>query len=465
MTRPSARFLFAAGLLLGSCRYEPIAPSGPPSTARGDGGGDRMVAPDTGAGDAQPSGGDGAPAGSGDAGAGGEAAPSCGTSCSAEMSDGCCPGGCTAANDTDCAPRCGNGALEAGEQCDPPGSCPTACPNRACTRYRLEGSAAACNAICVESSQETACLPGDGCCPAGCTSGNDSDCLVVCGNGVKEASETCDPLASCPTSCPSQGCQLRKLVNGGTCAAQCVNDRQQTACASGDGCCPSGCNSTNDDDCAVACNNGVKEPGETCDPRSDCPTSCPPMGCQLRKLVGGGTCAAQCMNDKQQTACASGDGCCPGGCNNTNDKECAPKCGNGVVETGETCEVEECNRRQAACRSDANTIRTGKGSAAACSFACQESPRACGPGDGACPAGCGRDPDCLPRPSSCGHIEWCRKPFAPNQNLVICTTNDDARCTDAERAAECQREANTVCGTGHARPVIYSPPIGGAGSG
>jgi len=390
-----SRFLLAFGMLLSACRFEPLQPLPYDATTPGDGP-DATPAADQGTptGDAAPTPtGDTAPTPGGDTGPAAEAAPSCGTTCSAEMSDGCCPGGCTAANDTDCTPRCGNGALEAGEQCDPPGACPAACPSRACTLYRLEGSAQTCTAVCVEASQETACMPDDGCCPAGCTSNNDSDCLVVCGNGVKEPNETCDPLATCPTTCRDQGCQLRKLVNAGTCAAQCVNDRQETACASGDGCCPATCNSTNDGDCAVACNNGVKEQGETCEP------------------------------------------------------------------------VAECTRRQTACRSDRNTIRTGSGSAAACTFQCRESPRPCGPGDDACPAGCGRDLDCLPRPSSCGHIEWCTKPTQPNQGRVICITNDDARCTDGERAAECAREARTVCGAGHARPIIYNPPIGGASSG
>jgi hypothetical protein len=144
----------------------------------------------------------------------------------------------------------------------------------------------------------------------------------------------------------------------------------------------------------------------------------------------------------------------------------APKCGNGVVERGETCEpVAECNRRQAACQSDANTIRTGSGSAAACTFVCNQSPRPCGPRDGQCPAGCAKDPDCLPRPTDCTHLEWCVKPTAPNQGKVICATADNARCTDEERIAECAREAVRVCGGGHAKPIIYVPPIGGRTSG
>jgi cysteine-rich repeat protein len=45
--------------------------------------------------------------------------------------------------------------------------------------------------------------------------------------------------------------------DGGVCTA--------TACTAGDGCCPSGCNATNDSDCAAVCGNGVVEPGEICD--------------------------------------------------------------------------------------------------------------------------------------------------------------------------------------------------------
>jgi hypothetical protein len=34
----------------------------------------------------------------------------------------------------------------------------------------------------------------------------------------------------------------------------------------------------------------------------------------------------------------SGDGCCPPGATNATDSDCAPKCGNKVVERGETCD-------------------------------------------------------------------------------------------------------------------------------
>jgi hypothetical protein len=121
------------------------------------------------------------------------------------------------------------------------------------------------------------------------------------------------------------------------------------------------------------------------------------MGCQLRKLVNPGTCTAECVNDRQQTDCASGDGCCPTGCDHNTDSDCAVKCGNGVVEQGETCDPPaSCASLQGNCVSDKDTVRTSTGMANKCTYACKEGARACGPSDGFCPTNCqaGSDPDC-----------------------------------------------------------------------
>ncbi len=255
--------------------------------------------------------------------------------CSLATKDGCCPAACTASSDADCSASCGNGVVESNETCDPPGSCPSSCLNRACTTFELQGSPAQCNVRCVETAPISVCKDGDGCCPPTCNASNDKDCLVTCGNGVKEGSETCDPLASCPGQCPPMGCQLRKLVNAGTCTAECVNDAVQTKCQGGDGCCPDACNANTDSDCTAKCGNNIKEPGEACD--GDCPTSCPADGCNLRRLEGSG-CGARCVSAGTQTQCRGGDGCCPGNCNANNDSDCNARCGNDVVESGEDCD-------------------------------------------------------------------------------------------------------------------------------
>jgi hypothetical protein len=90
--------------------------------------------------------------------------------------------------------QCGNGTVEAGETCDPPSSCPRSCDDGdACTQDTLTGSAASCTATCTHQPI-VSCQGGDGCCAAGCTRGNDSDCFDPgCAPSAKIAFVTCDP--------------------------------------------------------------------------------------------------------------------------------------------------------------------------------------------------------------------------------------------------------------------------------
>jgi hypothetical protein len=238
---------------------------------------------------------------------------------------------------------CGNGVIESGEECDPPGSCPTTCPNRGCTRFVLQGSASGCTAVCVSMGTESRCMPDDGCCPAGCDANSDRDCLIKCDNGVKEGSETCDPLSSCPTTCPAVGCQLRKLINAGTCTAECVNDRQQTACKSGDGCCPSACNNNNDGECAPKCGNGVVEVGETCDPVSSCMSkqaACVDDADFMRTPSGdAASCTFKCTETARACGAAVNQPCCSTGCKN------GLSCQGGVccaANAGQSCLASPC---------------------------------------------------------------------------------------------------------------------------
>src|SRR5207253_7443293 len=92
--------------------------------------------------------------------------------------DGCCPAACTAQNDRDCSASCGNMKIDSGETCEAGTStpCPKSCDDgKACTRDVSTGSAQNCNLVCThtEITQATA---GDGCCPAGASANNDSDC-------------------------------------------------------------------------------------------------------------------------------------------------------------------------------------------------------------------------------------------------------------------------------------------------
>src|SRR5262249_7737341 len=94
-------------------------------------------------------------------------------------------------------PVCGHRKLQLNGTCDPPSSCPTSCPRVGCEIQTLQGSAAACNAHCVKTGDQTACVGGDQCCPSGCTVASDADCACVCGNGTVESAcgEKCDPLS------------------------------------------------------------------------------------------------------------------------------------------------------------------------------------------------------------------------------------------------------------------------------
>jgi hypothetical protein len=303
--------------------------------------------------------------------------------------DECCPPGCNANNDTDCKPTCGNEVVEADETCDPSSQCTVLCPNLGCTLQKVAGAASSCNTRCIDAGKQTTCAAGDSCCPPGCTTANDADCACTCGNRVVEAAcgETCDPLSSCPASCPPVGCQLRRLVNAGTCQAQCVDDRLQSECHNADGCCPAGCNANNDDDCKARCGNAAREAGETCDPPSSCPTTCPWMGCTKRKLEGAASaCTARCSDDGTQTTCAHGDGCCPPGCNSTNDNDCAARCGNGVMEAGEKCD----GNCPTSCPAQGCQRRTLQGDPAQCTAECVNTTliTGCASGDGCCPGGC-----------------------------------------------------------------------------
>lgn len=87
---------------------------------------------------------------------------------------------------------CDNGVIDSGETCDPPGTCPTSCAasGDACAPNQLVGSAAGCTAECVPQAI-TACVSGDGCCPASCDPASDDDCAGGGGDDTGQVTGGC----------------------------------------------------------------------------------------------------------------------------------------------------------------------------------------------------------------------------------------------------------------------------------
>jgi len=220
----------------------------------------------------------------------------------------------------------------------------------------------------------------------------------VCGNSIVEAGETCDPPASCPTSCDDgNSCTTDTLTgSAANCNAAC-SFAPISSCTDADGCCPAGCDASVDDDCSASCGDGTVDPGETCDPPSSCPTTCDDSdSCTMDTLTGSAAnCNADCSN-APISECHDGDGCCAPGCDTSVDSDCSDTCGNGVLDPGETCDPP--GSCPTTCDDgDACTVGTLVGSAATCDATCTTAPvSACADDDGCCPDGCdpATDNDC-----------------------------------------------------------------------
>lgn len=350
-----------------------------------------------------------------------ECVPDCsGKSCG---TDGCggvcgvCGPGLACTQEFECvASGCGNGRVDRNETCDigigsgEEGACPEECPDdgNSCTEVQLFGNPQDCDVEC-RNFVTVACVDGDECCPEGCTPSNDADCSENCGNGVIDEGETCDPPDTCPSpeDCDDGDACTMNMVTGSvsSCSAACASI-EITECIDDDGCCPSGCDGSMDNDCDATCGDGMVSGGETCDNAipagedgacvtdpSDCDDG---DACTTNMLAGDSdTCSAECV-DQAITACVDDDGCCPPTCTPDNDNDCTAVCDNGVVEPGEECDpISSC---PTACDDgDACTTDTLLGDAQQCTAVCQFDPiTACTGGDGCCPDTCtvAMDSDC-----------------------------------------------------------------------
>lgn len=294
---------------------------------------------------------------------------------------------------------CDNGIVDPGESCDPMVLCPDSCNDgNACTKDALLGAAESCDVTC-KYAVIVNCADGDGCCPANCGPGNDSDCSQTCGDGELDTGETCDPQTSCPEECADgAACTLDVLTgSAGNCNVSCTFE-PISDCLGGDGCCPAGCGPGTDDDCSDTCGNNKIDPGETCDPPSSCPRNCDDsIDCTLDTLIGSpDACTSECLN-QPIAQCSNNDNCCPNGCNIEIDNDCSSSCGDDVIDPdeGETCDPPD--TCPTSCDDDdVCTTDDLTGSADSCSSECSHRTiTECVSGDLCCPANClGIDTDC-----------------------------------------------------------------------
>jgi len=148
--------------------------------------------------------------------------------------------------------------------------------------------------------------------------------------GQTNPSRPNDGTDTCADCNDNDACTISTNSCGESCSYDII-----TSCVNGDGCCPAGCDRSNDSDCVNTCGNGILEIGEVCD--GDCPTSCDDGdACTINGVSGQPDLCNVVCTASPVTSCVNGDGCCPAGCTSANDSDCAcvPKT---CAELGATC--------------------------------------------------------------------------------------------------------------------------------
>jgi hypothetical protein len=380
------------------------------------------------------------------------------------------------------ASTCGDGRLGLGELCDTAiaqgelGACPVRCSSDdPCAQRALAGSG--CGLHCEVTSIRAA-INGDGCCPEGVLSSEDSDC-GFCGDTIIGPAETCDPPESCLSaeSCASARACVAAVFVGDqqTCDASCEL-RVITECLAGDRCCPPGCRNL-DTDCSGACGDGIVDPdaGETCEPASEseaCPRSCDDEdACTVDELKGrAATCDARCEHTPLSDA-IDGDDCCLSGTSGVDDDDCATQCDADAGTCDELAGAAEMGAGDgdALCLDVQSRERMLPDRCARCACErCGESSLGCffsgdSERDAECGAvvGCSRDTGCVGDDCFCGSSADCDRPDgACRDQLAAAAGGFDrdaiARCAAdtscaiywSNRYSECMlRECAAPCST------------------
>ncbi|HVU04074.1 MAG TPA: hypothetical protein VHE30_20090 [Polyangiaceae bacterium] len=165
-----------------------------------------------------------------------------------------------------------------------------------------------------------------------------------------------------------------------------------------------------------ACGDGVVGAGEKCDTKiaagktGACPTvaACDDDDPCTVNAVSGAACSAVCDYSAKVTATTTGkDQCCPAGATAATDSDCSANCGNGKVDTGETCDTKITSGTgacQTSCTDDGDPCTTETlVTADPCNPRCTKATiTTAKDGDQCCPSGAtaANDSDCS---ASCGN--------------------------------------------------------------
>jgi hypothetical protein len=159
----------------------------------------------------------------------------------------------------------------------------------------------------------------------------------------------------------------------------------------------------------LACGDGKLDPDETCDAAiaagepGACPSQCENDDPCVRSVLTGLACQTRCLLVPIDSA-RDGDGCCQNGATGAEDSDCL-RCGNSIVEPGESCDPPEDCPTLDSCVATAPCVAARlQGSARSCDARCILQAIDVCSDDGCCPANCDAtdDADCS---SQCGDGE------------------------------------------------------------